>query len=279
MKTYHPLVIFLFFVAAIALTMCALHPVLSVMAVAAAAAWAICLKGCHAFLGMLGFYLGVVVVMTVFNALFNTVGLTVLFYVGSMPVTAEALVFGLSSGALLVAVLTWFSCYQEVMGADKFLALFGRVLPTTSMMITLVFGFIPGVLERGRSIANARKALVGEEKSLKAGVRLASVLMGWSMETGLITAASMKARAYGSTQRSTYLNMRWTLRDTVALVLLLALTAAAVAAAVVTLSGFRFYPYLTPLHADWLYAPYALLLVLPLLLEGGERLRWRLSSL
>jgi energy-coupling factor transport system permease protein len=45
------------------------------------------------------------------------------------PLTLESIFYGLAAAVMLAAVVLWFGCYNEVMTSDKFIYLFGRVIP------------------------------------------------------------------------------------------------------------------------------------------------------
>jgi len=347
MKDTHPLIAFSFFVAAISLTMCASQPILAALSLAVALLYLLLLKGPLAALRLLGMSVVIVIVCTLFNAVFVNRGFTVLFYFAKNPVSLEAAIYGVSMGCMLAAVFAWFNCYQEVVGSDRFMAIFSIMAPTSAMMVSMIFNFIPQVMQKSQQIDDAHKAFAYVDKTddgsalaaendqvsdsvsdaeaeslspvedsdttdqparqpkmfdraetlaasegsgfirrqintwlerLSWPVRLSTILMGWSMETGLSTAASMRARAYGATRRTSYLPLFWTVRDAVLAAIMIALLIAAIAAEVSILNGFLFYPLITGLKAAWLYIPFVAMLAFPLVYEGGIRLKWRLSK-
>ena len=59
------------------------------------------------------------------------------------PLTLESILYGLAAGIMLVSVLNWFSCYQVVMTSDKFIYLFGKVIPAMSLIFSMVLRFVP----------------------------------------------------------------------------------------------------------------------------------------
>ncbi len=64
------------------------------------------------------------------NPAFNHEGATILAYLPSgNPLTLEFIVYGLSAAVMMASVILWFSCYNAVMTSDKFVYLFGRVIP------------------------------------------------------------------------------------------------------------------------------------------------------
>ena len=95
------------------------------------------------------------------------------------------------------------------MTSDKFLSLFGGIIPTIAMMLSMVFRYIPDTIRKANQINTAQNALLGNEKQDKKtrfnqGITLASSLMEWSMENSIETADSMRARGYLSGKRSHY---------------------------------------------------------------------------
>lgn len=219
------------------------------------------------------------------NALFSGMGLTVLFYMGGRPVTAEAFAYGLSSGFMLGAVLLWFQCYQEVMDNDKFLWLFGKPAPVIAMMVSMIFRFIPETIRKAGQISRSQKALLGKkEESRKQqtahAVRMASILMSWSMESSIETADSMRARGYGANKRTTYERYRMRRYDWAALIILAASAGFCMWQILTEASKFMYYPVFIPAGNWWpAFAVYAFVLLYPLILEGREQLIWlRLNS-
>jgi energy-coupling factor transport system permease protein len=319
MKDTHPLIAFSFFVMAISLTMCASHVILSAISLVTALLYLLMLRGFFPTLKMTVMAVMVVAISTVFNAIFVNRGFTILFFIHKNPISLEAAVYGLSIGCMLAAVLVWFSCYQEVVGTDRFLALFSWVVPTSAMMVSMIFNFIPQVMQKSQQIDDAHRAFgyvdkTADEKlsdeasgaepsavepaaapvrrgfrnrkrqkqTLRARlawpVRLSTILMGWSMETGLVTAASMRARAYGQKRRTSYLPLIWSFRDGVLMTIMLVLLLAAVLAEVEVLRGFLYYPLIRGFKNPLLYLPVVGMLAFPLVYEGGIRIKWRLSK-
>jgi len=305
---YHPGVVFSYFVAVIALTFMSLQPAARIVGLLCAiliVGWQV---GLRSLLRSCCFYVVLIVIVALFNALFNPRGLTTVFYFLSNPVSLEALVYGASFGMMLATVLLWFSAYQRLMSQQGFLALFSRIAPNIALMVAKVMAFVPNLLAQGRSITATRRVLLAEGElnesvvtdlggSLKRGriqqgrirqgrirqgrenvlfaARLSSQLLEWGMESSLITADSMRARGFGSTKRSSYRSMRLTHRDGIVLVVLAVLIAAAALATYVLSTSFSFYPYLSQMLPWWWHVPTVILSILPLLCEGGERIRWR----
>lgn len=161
-ETYHPAVLLLYLVAAAALSMVSMHPVFLGISLICGCAYAAVLKGARKFLRASWFFALFALAVALCNPLFGGSGATLLFYIGSRPVTVEALWYGGCAGMMLLSVLVWFQCWQELMTSDRFYCLFGRILPIVAMTVSMTLRFIPLVARRGAEISFAQKALVGQ---------------------------------------------------------------------------------------------------------------------
>ena len=87
------------------------------------------------------------------NPMFNHYGVTMLYYVKSSGnwITLEALVYGVVLGAVMFVVIQWFSCYNTVMTSDKFIYLFGRIIPALSLVLPMALQFVPRFLRQLKS--------------------------------------------------------------------------------------------------------------------------------
>ena len=109
------------------------------------------------------YLLPVLLIITCFNPLVNESGMTELFAIGGRSFTLEALLYGLVSGLTLLSVILWFSSYSDLMENGRFLAMLGRRLPVISMMISMIFRYIPDTVRHGREIEMSQRALLGSD--------------------------------------------------------------------------------------------------------------------
>ena len=78
------------------------------------------------------------------NPAFNHEGATILTYLPSgNPLTMESMFYGVAAAVMLASVVLWFSSYNEVMTSDKFVYLFGRIIPALSLVLSMALRFIP----------------------------------------------------------------------------------------------------------------------------------------
>lgn len=223
-SSYHPAVNFLYFGLVLFFTMCFLHPACLLLSLAAALRYAVCLNGRRAVRRSLRYLLPAALLAALINPAFNHQGTTILTYLPSgNPLTLESIAYGLAAAALLSAVVTWFSCYTAVMTSDKFVYLFGRVIPALSLILSMALRFVPRFQVQARAVSQAQRC-VGRDVSdgsllqrLRNGVTILSILLTWCLENALETADSMKSRGYGLPGRTAFSIYRLDDRDQAAL--------------------------------------------------------------
>ncbi len=54
----------------------------------------------------------------------------------------------------MFVVIQWFSCYNKVMTSDKFIYLFGRLIPALSLILSMALRFVPGLTGQLKVIRN-----------------------------------------------------------------------------------------------------------------------------
>ncbi len=220
-STYHPSLNMLFFVGVLGVTMFVTHPIILGISLVSAISYATLLKGWRRTLrNNLIFTLPVMIIAAAFNPLFNHYGVTILGYLpNGNPFTLESCVYGLVMAFLLAAVITWFSCYTDVMTSDKFIYLFGRLIPALSLVLSMALRFVPHFARQAGVIADGQKC-VGRSTSngnifarIKHGITIFSILVTWALENAIETADSMKCRGYGEKGRTAFAIFRFDRRD------------------------------------------------------------------
>ena len=137
------------------------------------------------------------------------------------------MLYGLSAGGMLAAVLLWFTTYQAVMTSDKFVYLFGRAIPALSLVLSMTLRFVPKFRAQLRAVQQARQFAGNSEKNgpiqkVRTSVENFSILVTWSLENAVETADSMRARGYGLPGRTAFSIFRFESRDARLLAWLLA---------------------------------------------------------
>ncbi len=216
----HPATNFIYFGLVLLFTMCFLHPVSLAISLSSAFLYALYLNGRKTVRLVFVYMLPMLLIAALVNPAFNHQGMTILAYLPSgNPLTLESILYGLAAAALLGAVLLWFSCYNTVMTTDKFIYLFGRVIPALSLVISMTLRFVPKFKEQLQVVRDAQLC-VGRDVSegtlwqrIRNGVTILSIMLTWSMENAMDTADSMKSRGYGLAGRTAFAIYRWDTRD------------------------------------------------------------------
>ena len=210
--------------------------------------------------------------------------MTPLFFLNGNPVTLEALLYGFALAVAVVGVLLWCKGYSEVMTGDKFLYLFGSVIPRLALVLSMALRFVPQFRRQMRRVRCAQKtmglyAARGYTDKVRSAGRVFLAMIAWSLENAMETAASMKARGYGRGRRTNFSLFRFTARDGALLAVCAALMGVVAVGMAAGVTAFDFYPRvstpeLTP-AALAVYIAFGALSLLPFTLEVREAIVWR----
>ena len=276
---YHPLTNFLFFVGAIGFCVVFQHPAYLAVGIGGAAVYYLLLHGrvgLHRLMGMLPVFL----VVSGLNPLFNHYGSRVLFTVFGKPYTLEALYYGMALGAMFVGMLLWFGCYSAVLTSDKFVCLFGSLIPSLSLLLVMILRMIPNLTRRAGEIAAARKCIgkgLGEgatnREKISSGLKQLSALTDWALEGSILTADSMRSRGYGCAKRTSFQIYHLCWRDWVLMALM-----GVLAALVIGLGGTQasYTPKLWIPQPGWGLVCYGVYVLIPAAVHVQEELKWRI---
>jgi len=235
--TYNPITNFVFFIGAVVMGMFFIHPVSVCCSIVCSLIYYFWLKRLKGF-RLLAYLVILFMVLTVLNPFFNTDGQIVLFWAFARPYTLESLIYGATLAGMVVSALCWFACYNCVMTSDKFIYMFGRITPSLSLIISMILRLIPHFRRKAAQIASARACigLAGDSSAglwerLRNGAVILNTMTGWSLENGIITADSMRARGYGSGKRSSFAVYRFDGANILCLAVLALLMAATIVCA------------------------------------------------
>ena len=276
----HPLVNFVFFLGAIGFGVVIQHPAYIAAGCLGGASYYLLLNprmGWKTILGMIPVFF----LLAAANPLFNVYGRIVLFQYFGRPYTLEALLYGMAIGGIFLVMMLWFFCCSTVLTSDKFICLFGSLIPALSLLLTMVLRLVPNLARKAQQILGSRKSIgkgaqdssTNKEKMLDA-VTVLSALTDWALEGSVVTADSMRSRGYGTAKRSSFQIYRLTKQDAVLLVLMLIL-----AAATLFPGGFEatYTPELYIPAPSFGLAAYCIYLLIPIFLHIKEAIAWHIS--
>lgn len=220
-STYHPIINFFYFAVILTISMFFNHPVILGVSLVSAIIYSFVLQGWKKVLKFnFLFMLPMLIIVALINPLFNHSGVTILFYLkNGNPITFESIIYGVVMSVMLVQVVIWFSCYNIIMTSDKFIYLFGRIIPALSLIFSMVLRFVPKFKAQLQVISNGQKCIGRDITNgnilmrARHGVTILSIMVTWALENAIETADSMKARGYGLSGRTAFSLYRFDKRD------------------------------------------------------------------
>ena len=280
---------FVYFTLVLMFSMFFMHPVYLTVSLLCAAAFSIRLSGKSALRPQLKFLLPTVLAVALINPAFSHAGVTILAYLPSgNPLTLESIVYGTAAAVMLAAVILWFSCFNVVMTTDKFVYLFGRVIPAMSLVLSMAFRFVPRFAAQFREVSEAQRC-IGRDLSegsaverIKKAASIVSIMVTWSLENAAQTADSMKSRGYGLSGRTAFSVYCLDGRDKALLVWLLLCGFYIACGWAAGGIEFHYYPMITgaalgAFQLSFMLA-YLLLCLTPIVLDAVEDIKWKHSS-
>ncbi len=284
-SSYHPIINFGYFTVVILITMFVMHPVFLAISFISAFIYSVFLNGLKALKFNLFFIFPAMVAVMLINPLFNHSGMTILFYLRDNPITLESIIYGICSGVMLASIILWFSCYNAVMTSDKFIYLFGKIIPSLSLLFSMVLRFVPKFKNQLTVVSNAQKC-VGRDFSngsfmerARHGTKILSVMITWALENSIETADSMRSRGYGLKGRTSFSIFRFDSRDKALFIFMIALFFCIIIGTFLDNVHMQFFPYikLAEIHTSgfFVYLAYTIFCFIPIIINFKEELKWQ----
>lgn len=285
-KTYHPIVNFSYFMAVILFSMFYMHPVCLVISFCTSFVYSVMLNGKKSLRFNLLYMLPMMLAAAVMNPAFNHEGITVLTYLPSgNPLTLESVCYGIAAAVMLVTVICWFSCYNKIMTSDKFIYLFGRIIPSLSLIFSMVLRFVPKFKEQLGQISQGQKCIGNDVsqgnilKRIKSGIKILSVMITWSLENAVETADSMRSRGYGLPGRTAFSNFVFDRRDKWVMLYISALALYVFMGGILGGMQYRYFPSMQGTELSFyvmsIFLAYFMLCSLPVIIECVEEFKWK----
>lgn len=284
-KGYHPIVNFTYFIFVIGFSCFFMHPAALCISLVSGFTYAVMLNGKKTKHNLL-YMLPLLLLMALINPVFNHEGMTIIKYLpNGNPLTLESVIYGLFAAIMIMSVICHFSCYNEVMTSDKFLYLFGTIIPSLSLLISMTLRFVPKFLSQLKVVTNAQKCM-GQDishgsiiKRAKNGLNIISIMTTWSLENAIETADSMKSRGYGLPGRTSFSIFIFDKRDKKALISILVLGLYTLTGNIMGCLSFSFFPQMKSADISILsisvWAAYLLLCIYPIMIECWEARKWK----
>ncbi|MBU5312465.1 energy-coupling factor transporter transmembrane protein EcfT [Tissierella carlieri] len=286
-SSFHPIVNFLYFLVVLIFSMFFMHPIFQIIALISAITYSMMIKGLRKGIKInIVYMLPMLLFMAFLNPLFNHEGVTILFYLkDGNPITFESILYGIASATMFITVIIWFSCYNAVMTSDKFIYLFGRIIPSLSLIFSMVLRFVPRYLEQIKIISNAQKSIGrdlsqgGIIKRAKNGIKILSIMTTWALENSIETADSMRARGYGLSGRTSFSIFSFDNKDKIGVSAIILLVSIILIGAFKGENTIKFFPSIKfseiTEFSIFIYIVYLILCMLPVIINIQEAIRWK----
>ena len=283
---YHPFVNLIYFTLTIGFSMTINHPLAQLISLVCAIVYVVSMQGRKSVGFLLKFCLPLMLLTAIINPVFNHEGQTILLYFSNgNPLTLESILYGVSSGCMMITLLLWFSAFSSVMTTDKFIYLFGRTIPALSLVLSMTLRFVPRFKMQMKNVADAQRCIGKDVSSTsllnrtKTAITIVSVMITWSLENAIETADSMKSRGYGLKGRTAFSVYRFEDRDKYALVWLVFCFLYILAGVLISAFGFRYFPDIKYLNFDISTIPFYIiyfgLCITPVVLNTAEDRKWK----
>lgn len=218
-----------------------------------------------------------IVFTAVFNGLFNHAGETILLrFQNGNALTQESIAFGAVSGIMLGCVLIWFLTLTKIMTSEKIMYIFGQVIPSVSLLISMILKFIPEIRKKIKQINQSRDALGIKESKIKRVKTVFKVLVTNSLEDGIVTADSMKARLYGNHRRTNYSNYKFFKKDILIIFGMLIFGGITLFGIISGDANAVYFPKILITNGNIIpFVAFCIAVAMPLIFEAWEGLKWK----
>lgn len=204
MNSFHPVSVFVFTALMVAEILIVSNPVFTVILLIGGISVYFITSGAKNTIKTIIFCGIMILLLTAVNPIFVHRGETPLFFLNGRAITLEALIYGFFSSIRLAAGLIWCKAFSEIMTNDKIYCLTGKISPKITAMLTTAVRFIPDMIKQGQKISRYSKVSGNYKSELKRLTAVFSALVTWSIENGIYTADSMKARGFELGGRTSY---------------------------------------------------------------------------
>ena len=247
-------------------------------------------------------YAPIIVLMTAINPFFSASGSTVLYSFGHTKLYAESIVYGATSGLVLVSTLSWLECLFVVVSPLELLQRSSVRFPGLQLVLSLSVQLMPQLLSDltvAQQIQSANTAaqtcdsamqkprqsrLPGQRRFLsarKAIVQTASTINAVCMsalEKSIRTFQSIVSRGWGMTGRRS----RWNTQvldayDTLALLSFVFLGVVAATSLYMLVQAWQFYPTMPAFQLSFWYMGLVLFAALPVVFVRLDAVLWEQS--
>lgn len=277
--SFHPIVNLIYFAVVIIISMVVMHPVFVAISAVTAFIYSVMLKGFATVKLSLRVILPMAVLSVLINILTNRNGATLLCTLPfGVEVSKEALIAGVCTAGVIASAVLWFTCFNAVFTNDKLIYVFGRIMPSLSVILSMILRFVPQFGAQFKQTVNAQRCICRDigggavSDRFKNLSLIMSVMMGRVLEGSIDTADSMKGRGFGLKGKTSFNLYSFKFRDFAMLVLFVLLLAYIFLKG----AGYTYYPvFFMQADVPATFFAFFLLCVIPIISEVQERVKWK----
>lgn len=244
------------------------------------------------------------ILIFIFNPLIYHEGVHRFYIIGSYFITLEATVYGCIMCVTLLLILVLFASYNSAVSYQEMLYIFSKKFSNLSMVMIMALRFVPLLNFRAVEVRDINKLKVdvndytcdnnssndefkekNNEKSsksftdkIKDMASVFGVVVSWSLEDSMLTAKSMKSRAYGVSKRTNYLSFNFNLIDCILIILMIIISVVECVGLAYGYGRIAIYPVInfsfSQLPLNIFFALWIVFLLIFICLEVYERILW-----
>ena len=247
-------------------------------------------------------YVPIIVLMTVINPFFSASGSTVLYSFGHTQLYAESLVYGATSGLVLVSTLSWLECLFVVVSPLELLQRSSVRFPGLQLVLSLSVQLMPQLLsdltvaqqiQSANTAARAcnsatqlprqscipgQRRFLSARKAIGQTVSTINAVCMSALEKSIGTFQSIVSRGWGMTVRRS----RWNTQvldayDTLVLLSFALLGVVAATSLYMLVQAWQFYPTMPEFQLSFWYLGVVLFTVLPAIFVRIDTVLWEQS--
>lgn len=237
-----------------------------------------------------------IVLMTVINPFFSASGSTVLYSFGTTQLYLESLVYGATSGLVLVSTLCWLECLFAVVSPLELLQRSSVCFPGLHLILSLSAQLMPKLLTDLTTVQQIQAAntaaktcdsisktcwqsrFLNVKNSIVQSAAVINAVCMSALEKSIITFQSIVSRGWGMTKhRSTWNTEVLDVYDTLALLIFVFTSVIAAVSLYMLIQAWQFYPSMPEFQLSLWYVGLALFAVLPAIFVCLDTVLWEQS--
>ena len=292
----HPLAVVILFGCEVVLAALSFQPLCALLVFVGAELSTIQLfNGKHAG-KQLVFCVPIIVLMTIINPFFSASGSTVLFSFGTTQLYLESLVYGATSGLVLVSTLCWLECLFAVVSPLELLQRSSVCFPGLNLVVSLSAQLMPQLLTDLTTVQQIQVAntaaktcdsfsktswkshFLNAKNSIVQSAALINAVCMSALEKSISTFQSIVSRGWGmANHRSTWNTEVLDAYDTLALLIFVITSVIAAVSLYMLIQAWQFYPSMPEFQLSLWYVGLALFAVLPAIFVCVDTVLWEQS--